>query len=140
MAKILCVDDFVQYAEMVAMYLATKGKHQVKTEIVPFNLDEIRRYQPDLIVIGIVRKMEHVKEPITDFYTQVDGAKALRELLTNPETSGVPLVVASVAVQEVEVPRDLGYLAFIEVPSKFDNLIMVIDHILKAKGHAMAPE
>jgi CheY-like chemotaxis protein len=140
MAKILCIDDFTQYAEMMALYIEREGGHETAVEIVPFDLERIEKFKPDLIVLSIVRKMEHVREPITNFYSQVDGSKAFRELSTNPATAGYPLLIASLAVLESEVPKDLTYMGFIEIPSKFDNLLMIVDHILEARGQDIIPE
>jgi len=140
MAKVLCIDDFTQYAEMVAIYLEKQGRHKTHVEIVPFDLDRVRRFDPDVIVLSIVRKMAHVREPITDFYTQVDGAKAFRELRTNPETARYPLVVTSLGVLESEVPADLDYIAFVEIPSKFDHLLLVVDRVARTHGRGMLPE
>lgn len=140
MARILCIDDFTQYAEMLASYIEREGHHKTSVEIVPFNIERITQFKPDLIVLSIVRKMEHVREPITNFYAQVDGSKAFRELSQNPLTSAYPLLITSVAVLESEVPKDLHYLGFIEIPGKFDNLLQIIDQIIAARGQAIIPE
>lgn len=140
MAKILCIDDFTQYAEMIALYIEREGHHKTGVEIVPFNIERIEKFKPDLIVLSIVRKMEHVREPITNFYSQVDGSKAFRELSNNPATSKYPLLITSVAVLESEVPKDLHYVGFVEIPGKFDNLLKIVEQVIEARGQTIIPE
>lgn len=140
MAKVLCVDDFKLYAEMIAMLLEQRGRHEVKVEIVPFNLAEIQQFQPDLVVMNLVRKIEAVGAPIQDFYTEVDGAKALRALQESPDLQGYPLVITSIAVEERELPAGFDYLAYIEVPTKFDYLLETIERIVSSRGEGIARE
>lgn len=139
MARILCVNDFIQYAEMMGLFLEEQG-HDVCSESVPLDMRAVTAFCPDVIVVGIVRKPEHVKEALTDFYVQVDGAKALRDLATHPETASCPLVIAAVGVQEHELPKDVPFVAFVEVPNKFDQLPGMIERIVAAKGHRIIPE
>ena len=77
MAKILCVDDYRMYAEMVGTMLEQRGGHEVKVDVVPLVVDEILAYAPDIIVINLVRKAEVLGSPVHDFYREVDGAKAV---------------------------------------------------------------
>lgn len=140
MAKVLCVNDFKLYSEMVSLLLHRKGGHDVRTEIVPFAVQEIEEFQPDVIILNLVRKMEALRSPLADFYSEVDGARAYRALAAHPSLSRYPIVLTAIAVEERELPKTLPYVAFIEVPGKLDQLLEIIDRIVAAGGADIAPE
>jgi CheY-like chemotaxis protein len=132
-AKILCVDDYRMYAEMVGTMLHQKGGHEVKIDVVPLVIDAIVDNAPDVIVINMVRKAEVLGTPIHDFYREVDGAKALQAIANAPELKGIPIVLTSLAVRENEVPMGVRYDAFIEVPHKIESLLHAVDRVVEAR-------
>ena len=142
MAKILCVDDYRMYAEMVGTMLEQRGGHEVKVDVVPLVVDEILAYAPDLIVINLVRKAEVLGSPVHDFYREVDGAKAVVAISEAPALKDIPLVLTALAVKESEVPAGLRYEAFIDVPHKIDLLLHAVDRLVTARRqHSdVAPE
>ena len=141
MAKVLCIDDFRMYAEMIGTMLAQKGGHEVRVDVVPLSLDEIRAYDPDVIVINLVRKAEVLGFPVQNFYREVDGAKAVQAIAQSPLTGDYPIVLTALALKESELPADLRYEAFIEVPQKIDYLLHTINRLAQARrnGDDVAP-
>ncbi|MDB5098929.1 MAG: hypothetical protein JWM80_3350 [Cyanobacteria bacterium RYN_339] len=136
MGRILCVDDFQLYAEMVGSLLKDRGGHDVKVMITPMVMEDIEAFRPDLIVLNLVRKPETISAGgMKDFYTEVDGAKAFRVLAPMANIRGWPVVLTSLAVAERDVPQDYTYEAFIEVPQRLDYLLHSIDRILAARTH-----
>jgi hypothetical protein len=138
MAKVLCINDYPAYAEMVGAMLEKKGGHLVQNETVPISFKAIEAFDPDVIVINLVRKLETISAGgMTDFYTDVEGAKAFRELTlaSSREPLRWPIVVTSLAVLEQEVPKDecLKYVAFVEVPQKLDQLNAIIEKIAASR-------
>lgn len=131
MAKILCIDDYKLYSEMVGMMLEKKGRHNVKSDILPFDMEDIRSFNPDVIVLSLVRKTEALGAPLHDFFTEVDGAKAFRAITENPDLLRYPIVITGIAIRESEIPKGLEYLAFLEVPARLDYLLEVIDRITR---------
>lgn len=138
MARLLCIDDFAGYAEMIALMLEQKGGHEVRIEIVPFDLAEIRRYRPEAVLLNLSRKTEAIGQPLFDFYTQVSGAKALQALRSAPELCDYPLLLTAIGLAEAELPPGFDYLAFIEVPSRFDYLLTTVDRIVATGGDHLA--
>jgi hypothetical protein len=145
--RILCINDFPMYSRMVALFLERDGGHTVQTEIVPVNFKEVAAFNPDVIVINICRKLETISSGgMHDFYTEVDGARAFRELSRAVKAGQVhaPVIVTALAVLERELPKDegLAYIAFVEVPHKFDALLTIICKVLEAKasGGPVLPE
>lgn len=140
MARILCVNDFLAYSEMVAHTLRRKGGHEAQSAIVPFGAEVIETYAPDILILNLVRKVEALGAPLTDFYTQVDGARAFRAIAGNPALARYPLILTSIAVLEFEVPEGLPYVAFIEVPQKIENLLLTVDHVAGGRSSRLITE
>lgn len=140
MARVLCIDDYPLYAEMVALMLEKKGGHTVKTEIVPLDLEEVRRYDPDVIVVNLVRKQEVLGSPLHDFASEVDGAKALHALVESPLTEQYALIITAIAVEERAIPKGIPYLAFIEIPQKLDMLNQAVIKVAASRKRDVAPE
>jgi CheY-like chemotaxis protein len=145
--RILCIDDYPLYADMVAMMLEQKGGHTVQAEIVPVSLKAIERFKPDVIIVTLVRKLETLSAGgMQDFYADVEGAKAFREISKASRSGQLkwPIIITSLAVLERELPREEGldYVAFLEIPQKLDMLLVVIQKVLEAKAEdaAIAPE
>jgi CheY-like chemotaxis protein len=133
LAKILCIDDYQLYAEMIGTMLERYGHHQVKVDVVPLVMDEVLAFDPDVIVLNLVRKAEVLGAPIHDFYREVDGGKALQALAKAEEIKDIPVVLTALAVRETEVPLGLHYEAFIEIPQKIDVLRHTIDRLATAR-------
>ncbi len=140
MARVLCINDYLVYSEMLALLLQKKGGHEVQPLIVPFDLQRVTDFDPDVILVNLVRKTEALGVPLHDFYTEVDGARALSAIQEHPETRAYPLILTAMAVTESELPPGLDYVAFVEVPGKLDHLLRIIAQTVEARGHDMAPE
>lgn len=121
------------------MMLEQKGGHTVQTEIVPVSLKAIERFNPDVIIVTLVRKLETLSAGgMQDFFSDVEGAKAFREIAKASKSGQLqwPIIVTSLAVMERELPLDEGlqYVAFLEIPQKLDVLLVIIQKILEAKA------
>lgn len=140
MAKVLCINDFPMYSEMVALLLHKKGRHHAISEIVPFDVMRIHEFDPDVIVLNLVRKPEALGMPLTDFEGQVDGARAFRALAEDASLRRYPLVLTAIAVLESELPQWTPYMAFVEIPYKIDNLLHVVERAAAVPRADIVPE
>ena len=139
MARVLSIDDHPFYAEMLALMLQKKGGHEVRSMIVPFELQQLRDFDPDVILLNLVRKTEALGAPIHDFDAQVEGAHALRVFQQDGALRDYPIVLTAMALTEDELPAGLDYVAFLQVPDQLDLLIQVIDQIKGSHGKDVAP-
>lgn len=128
MARVLCIDDYPLYAEMVAAMLREKG-HEVLALTVPLALDEALAFEPGVILLNLVRKAEVLGRPISHFETEVDGAKALIALGRHAAAGRIPLIVTALAVEESALPPGLRYEAFVNIPSGLPQLLVAIEQI-----------
>lgn len=140
MAKIVAVDDYKLYSEMVVELLTRHGGHQVKGILAPVILEEITDFDPDLVVITLVRRLEAIGHgPLYDFYAEVDGARTWRSLASKEAFRHYPVIVAVIGVRESEIPADLAYLALVHVPHELEMLLTAIDKIVEAKARGSRP-
>lgn len=130
MARIVILDDYPHYAEMVGIYLHAKG-HEVMADVIPFDLEAIQRFGPELVVVSLVRKVEALGQPLIDFYKEVDGARAMIQLQESGSLLGVPVVLTAIAVTERELPDAAVYDAFVEFPQEINMLLRMIERLPK---------
>jgi hypothetical protein len=134
MAKIVTINDYPLYAQMVADLIARERGHEVKMLLSPIVVDEITGFAPDVIVVSLVRKLESMGHGrLHDFFLEVDGAKSFREISRAPETKDIPIILTSLGVREVEIPQDLPYIALAHIPHEIDLLLLAIDKLVLAK-------
>lgn len=130
MARVVILNDHPHYSEMVATYLRAKG-HEVMPDVIPFDLEAIRSFGPEVVVVSLVRRIEVLGQPLTEFYKEVEGARALLQLQSSGVLAGVPMILAAIAVTERELPEAIGYDAFIEFPQELDKLMRQIERLSK---------
>lgn len=129
MARVLTVDDYPLYAEMVSLLLEKHGGHETKSVTVPFSSDLVEAFDPDVIIVSLVRKVEAVTTgELRHFYTEIEGSKAL-QALSDGAGGNRPLVICALAVHESELPPGLKYVAFLEFPQKLDALLATIEQL-----------
>lgn len=134
MARIVTIDDFPLYARMVAEIVREEGGHEVQVLLSPVLYQEIEEFDPAVIVISLVRKIETLGHgPMHDFYTEVDGAKSFRDIARSKAIDSAPIVLTSLGLKESEVPQDLPYAAFVHIPQEMDLLLTVIAKLSKAR-------
>jgi hypothetical protein len=130
MAKVVILDDHPNYAEMVANYLTEHG-HHVMPDVIPFDVPAIERFGADVLVVSLVRKIEVLGQPITDFYKEVDGSRALLQLQEHASMKGLPLVLTAIAVAERELPPELEYQAYVDFPREIGILLRMVERLAK---------
>jgi CheY-like chemotaxis protein len=134
MARIVTINDYPLYAQMVADLISRERGHEVKMLLSPIVVDEITSFGPDVVVVSLVRKLESMGHGrLYDFFLEVDGAKSFREIARAPETKDIPIILSSMGVREVEIPQDLAYMALAHFPHEIDHLLLAIDKLVLAK-------
>lgn len=134
MARIVTINDYPLYAQMVADLISRERGHEVKMLLSPIIVDEITSFEPDVIVVSLVRKLESMGHgSLQDFFLEVDGAKSFREIARSPETKDVPIILSSMGVREVEIPQDLAYISLAHFPHEIDLLLLAIDKVVQAR-------
>lgn len=134
MAKVLVIDDFHTYSEMISLLIEKKGKHEVQADILPFDTDRVHAFAPEVIVVSLVRKVEALASRLTDFYREVDGAKALKAFTADENLRRYPLIITAIGLEERELPADVDYVAFVDIPHRLDYLIEMIDRVAASRG------
>jgi hypothetical protein len=89
-----------------------------------------------------VRRTEALGVALHDFYREVEGAKALKAIAAAPELRGIPVILTALAVNEIEVPTELRYEAFVVIPQRLDSLLRAIERLTRSsqKGSGVAPQ
>lgn len=124
MAKILCVDDERDIAELVKLVLEL-GKHQVTVVTEPeAAVQTALELQPDLILLDVVMP-------------QVDGFDIFRELREQPPLAKVPIAFLTSNNKSVDIMVGLHVMKaddFITKPFGKQELLDRVNALLKKYG------
>lgn len=129
MSRILCINDNGHHVAMFADMLKRRDHLEVTTLIAPVDWDRVAACRPDLILVGLVRKVGSLRSPIANIYADVEGASTLKTLLANWPPSGPVIVVTGIGVAAHELPPELSGPPFVELPLGLDKLMAVIDEL-----------
>jgi signal transduction histidine kinase len=106
-AKILVVDDDVDTVELLSKRLRTEGYHTSETYDGEQALQQVKKYQPDLIILDI-------KMP------KIDGYEVCRRLKGSEETKVIPIIMLTVKSKVPDKVRGLDIGADDYIPKPFD--------------------
>ncbi|MFN3430878.1 MAG: hypothetical protein ACK46X_13095 [Candidatus Sericytochromatia bacterium] len=135
MSRILCINDNEHHLALFADMLKRRDHLEVTTLIAPVDWGGVGACRPDLILVGLVRKVGSLRSPIANIYAEVEGASTLRTLLADLPQPGPMVVVTGIGVEARELPSELAGPPFVELPLGLDKLMAVIDEL----DHRPAP-
>jgi len=120
MAKILIVDDEIQFIEMVQMRLEVNGYEVISANDGKEGLDKARSENPDLIILDLMM-------PVMDGYTM------LKELRKVEQIKDIPVILCTAKSHRDD--EDNGQKAgaddYIKKPFESPDLISKIEELLK---------
>jgi CheY-like chemotaxis protein len=127
-ARILVVDDDVDFVESTKTILESKPYEVVTAINGDEGLRKARDMNPDLILLDIIMPVE-------------DGFTAAEQIKNDPQLTGIPLLMLTSYSSKgpgTGIPRDRGYTLeaddYIEKPVSPRDLLAVVEKHLKKKG------
>ncbi|WP_423146065.1 response regulator [Rubrolithibacter danxiaensis] len=116
--RILCIDDENLTLETVELIL-TKAGYYVQTSLSGKNVfDQIKSFQPDLILLDIVLADE-------------DGRDICRNIKNNPSTKTIPVIILSAHPEVFQTIIDNCANDVVSKPFEIDQLLFRIERQLK---------
>lgn len=119
MSKILMIDDSPTEIAVVKGMLEKKGHTIIVATSGREGVEMAKSEKPDLILMDIVMP-------------DMNGFKATREIIKDPETSNIPIVVMSTKSQETDIEwaKRQGAQAYIVKPADEDELMAAVNAAL----------
>ncbi len=124
-AKILIVDDDVDFAESVKTILEAKPYNVIVATQGDEGLQKARNENPDLILLDVIMPVK-------------DGFTAAEQLKKDPELSKIPVIMLtafSAKGGETSIPRSRGYTLetedYIEKPVRPQDLLAAVEKALR---------
>lgn len=119
--RVLVVDDELDVAKLVEIYLAKEGYQVMKAFDGEQALAMAAKESPDVITLDIMME-------------RVDGFEVLRRLKDNPKTASIPVIIISIVCDEHKGFR-LGAADYLAKPIDASKLIQTVDSLLaKVEG------
>lgn len=124
MTRILVINDTQELLEMFRMLLEMEGYDVVLSGMPILKVSEVEQIRPDLIILDLI------------FGDQKTGWQMLQMLKMQRSTAGIPVIVCTAALREVQEQE--GYLVsqgvrVIYKPFDIDDLITMIERALKGQ-------
>jgi CheY-like chemotaxis protein len=125
--RVLVIDDNAALHQLFERYLAPHHYQVIHARSGPEGLQLAVERRPDAITLDVMMP-------------NVDGWQVLRELVANPQTAAIPIVVCSV-LKEPELALSLGARAFLNKPVERLELVTTLARLLSsAAPSAAAPQ
>lgn len=135
MARVAVIDDYPLYADMVVNMLRKNG-HEAMADVTPLDLEKLRDFKPNVLVVSLVRKIEALGHDVSDFYREVDGAKSLIQLENTADFDILPVIISALAVEERHIPPEVRYDMYVDFPREIARLLRGVERLAK---HPEAP-
>lgn len=115
MRKIAVLNDVAEVAEILAAPL--KGQsYEVMTAITSVDFERVINFGPELIVLGVHRRIAAFDRPIQNLEADVYGFKPLVDMEHYPAISIIPIILISTGLKESDLPTSLNYDSFLVIP------------------------
>ncbi len=122
--RVLMIDDNAALHQLFERYLAPHHYQVIHAHSGPEGLQLAADGRPDIITLDVMMP-------------NVDGWQVLRELVANPQTAAIPVVVCSV-LKEPELAHSLGARAFLKKPVERLELVTTLARLLSSANPAGA--
>jgi CheY-like chemotaxis protein len=122
--SVLVIDDNAALHQLFERYLAPHHYQVIHARGGQEGLKLAAERHPDAITLDVMMP-------------NVDGWQVLRELVANPQTAAIPIVVCSV-LKEPELALSLGARAFLKKPVERLELVTTLSRLLSSAGPAKA--
>jgi len=121
MTQIMIVDDSPSDTYQMKMMLEKNGFNTLTATNADEGIEAARREKPDLIIMDVVMP-------------GVNGFQATRELMSDPETSRIPVIIVTRKNQEVDRVWGMrqGASNYLTKPVKESSLVELIYDTLEA--------
>lgn len=136
LARVCVIDDYQEYAEMVAAPLRQAG-HEVMTQVVEaergIDFEQIIRFCPQVITVGLYRNQAAFNRPVQDISKDVLGYVPLTQMEQYPAINAMPILFIGNALEEHDVPTKVRYDAFLVFPRDIKLLIRTVEELAHLK-------
>lgn len=124
--------------EALADDLERKG-FDVRMIREPFSAVDLRSPAFEVALVLLTRRSEAIGRPLRDFEREVESA-GVWEALAEQDVE-VPIVLMPLGLQEIELPTDRSYVAFMPFPNRYGDLCETLERAASAwrKEHPLAP-
>ncbi|MFN3429340.1 MAG: hypothetical protein ACK46X_05250 [Candidatus Sericytochromatia bacterium] len=115
MPRIVVLDDVLEVANILAAPLRGEG-YEVMTDLTAIDFERVLSFKPQLIILGVHRRVEAFNRPIRQLEDDVFGFKPLVDMERYPAISVIPIILVSTGLQERDIPTTVNYDSFLIIP------------------------
>src|SRR5690348_6679200 len=94
MPRVAVLDDVAELADILAAPLKVEG-FEVMTSLTSIDFEEVINFNPELIILGVHRRISAFDRPIGNLEADVYGFKPLVDMEHYPAISVIPILLVS---------------------------------------------
>lgn len=115
MPRVAVLDDLVEVADILGAPLKGEG-FEVMAALTSVDFERVLKFKPQLIILGVHRRVSAFDRPIRNLEADVFGYKPLVEMEHYPAISVIPIILISTGLIEQDLPTSLNYDSFLIIP------------------------
>lgn len=115
MHKIVVLNDVLEVADILAAPLRREG-YDVLTDLTSVDFERVLNFKPELIILGVHRRICAFDRPIASLEEDVYGFKPLVDMEHYPAISVIPIILLSTGLKEQDIPTSVNYDSFLTIP------------------------
>lgn len=115
MPRVAVLNDILEVANILAAPLRGEG-YEVMTDLTAIDFERVLSFKPQLIILGVHRKIGAFNRPIRSLEDDVLGFKPLVDMERYPAISVIPIILISTGLLERDIPTTVNYDSFLIIP------------------------
>ncbi|MDB5098710.1 MAG: hypothetical protein JWM80_3131 [Cyanobacteria bacterium RYN_339] len=115
MSKIAVLNDVMEFANILAAPLKGEG-HEMMCEVTSIDFERVMNFKPELIILGLHRRIDAFDRPIENIEADVFGFKPLVDMERYPAISVIPILLFTTGLKEQDIPTTVNYDSFLILP------------------------
>jgi Zn finger protein HypA/HybF involved in hydrogenase expression len=130
MQRVAVLDDVLAVADILAAPLRVAG-YDVLTDLTSIDFERVLNFKPELIILGLHRRIAAFDRPIQRVEEDLFGIKPLQDMEHYPAISVMPILLVSTGLKEADIPTSVNYDSFLIIPEEAELYLPKVKELIE---------